>query len=299
MGAFRIKCFSFLLAVLLCAGSAHSKGDSQPKLVLQIEEQESFGGPYSLSVGSSGELFLLDRGQATLYRISPLTGEVIWRIDGSESGEAFIDPAYLSRPDGFFIYLTDRGSRKVWRIDYRGELRGSIDLAFAVDPVFLELISGRQMVVYDRASSLIHLLDDSGRALWSFPPGGGRTTQEPADIAVSPAGRTLYILWRDEPQITEVDIFGRTFSTIQMELPGFSPSVLAFVAVGREAGMLWLADREGVIMGVDPLDGQLKQRLEKFEVIWDIAAAPELAGVLYLLVGPEVALTEIKLETGD
>ncbi|MFH1070937.1 MAG: hypothetical protein V1794_15065, partial [Candidatus Glassbacteria bacterium] len=87
-----------------------------------VLETGSTSGPWRLSVGPEGAVFVLDRGTAQLYRVDPASGKAIWRTDGSESGEPFVDPVWISRPDGFFIFLTDRGLRRVWKIDYRGEL---------------------------------------------------------------------------------------------------------------------------------------------------------------------------------
>ncbi|HUU27251.1 MAG TPA: hypothetical protein VM123_05525 [archaeon] len=278
---------------------AQEPGLSPRRISLSLDGPEPPGGPYRLAVDSQGSLFVLDRGRALLYRLQPETGKVIWRIDGSESGRRFIDPAYISQPDGFFIYLTDRGSRLVWRIDYRGEIRGSLDLPFAADPVLLELAAGRQLVVYDRAGGLIHLLDDSGRPLWSFPAGGGRKTSEPADISVSADGSTLYLLWPEGLQITTVDIFGRTASTIQLNAEDFLPRRIAAVAGTRKTNILCLTGARGPVVSLDPLTQTAQKLPDGYELIWDIGSVPGKPDLLYLLVGPEAALIEIKLETGD
>ncbi|MCE5273295.1 hypothetical protein LLH00_18610 [bacterium] len=169
---------------------------------------ESFT-PWRLAVGGSGEVFVLDREHARLHKFSPRDGREMWRTDGTESGEAFIDPSFLSRPDGFYLYLTDRGNRKVWRIDYRGEIRGSLDLPFATDPIFFDLAAGRQFVVYDRASGLVHLLDDSGRSLFSFPPGGPEVAAEPLDMALDAEGKQVFFLWPGSGGISSNSLSGQ------------------------------------------------------------------------------------------
>ena len=298
MSHFSRKLCKFILASCL-AVSVASGAEIESRLRVQISERDFPGGPYCLAVGADSAVFVLDRGRAVLHRISPETGDVIWRIDGSESGELFIDPAYISRPDGFFIYLTDRGSRKVWRIDYRGELRGSIDLSFATDPVLLELASGNQMILYDRAISTIHLLDDSGRPLWSFPTGAGRKTGEPVDLCVSPDGSKLYLLWPDPLAVTSFNIYGRTSSSLPLPSDSISPSLLAAAALAGGSEALCLAETGGAVLVLDPLSGSTGKLYATDEKIWDIRAAPDEFGVLYLLAGKEVVLIKIKLETGD
>ena len=298
MSHFSRKLCKFILASCL-AVSVASGAEIESRLRVQISERDFPGGPYCLAVGADSAVFVLDRGRAVLHRISPETGDVIWRIDGSESGELFIDPAYISRPDGFFIYLTDRGSRKVWRIDYRGELRGSIDLSFATDPVLLELTSGSQMVLYDSAISTMHLLDDSGRPLWSFPTGAGRKTGEPVDLCVSPDGSKLYLLWPDPLAVTSFNIYGRTSSSLPLTSESISPRLLAAAALAGGSEALCLAESGGAVLVLDPLSGSTGKLNVTDEKIWDIRAAPDEPGVLYLLAGKEVVLIKIKLETGD
>ena len=298
MSHFSRKLCEFILASCLAVG-ATSGAEIESRLRVQISERDFPGGPYCLAVGADSAVFVLDRGRAVLHRISPETGDVIWRIDGSESGELFIDPAYISRPDGFFIYLTDRGSRKVWRIDYRGELRGSIDLSFATDPVLLELASGNQMVLYDRAISTIHLLDDSGRPLWSFPTGAGRKTGEPVDLCLSPDGSKLYLLWPDPLAVTSFNIYGRTSSSLPLTSESISPRLLAAATLAGGSEALCLAESGGAVLVLDPLSGLTGKLYATDEKIWDIRAAPDEPGVLYLLAGKEVVLIKIKLETGD
>ncbi|OGG05138.1 MAG: hypothetical protein A3F83_07635 [Candidatus Glassbacteria bacterium RIFCSPLOWO2_12_FULL_58_11] len=291
---------AFLLASSLSA-SPTPAGPTAPtgKLPLQLNGQRGFGGPYHLSVGLRGELFVLDRGSALLYRISPADGAVMWRIDGSESGQPFIDPASLSRPDGFFINLTDRGSRKIWRIYYRGEVRGSLDLSFAADPVMLELTGGSQMVLYDRASSKLYLLDDSGRPLWSFPVGAGRNTAEPRDMSVSADGGTLYLLWADPPGITTVNLFGRNSSEIPLELPEARPALLAATTDSSGRQLLCLADPGGAAFTLEPLSGTLAGLPLELGQVWDIRARPGQPGKILILSGPEPSVLEIELEMGE
>jgi len=76
----------------------------------------------------------------------------------------------------------------------------------------------------------MHLLDDSGRPLWSFAAGGGRTAAEPEDIAVSADGTKLYLLWPEGSQITAVDIFGRTVHELSFAVQDFIPRRIAAVA---------------------------------------------------------------------
>lgn len=296
MSGFTQKTCKLILALCLAAAAA-SGAEIESRLSLKIGEGSLPGGPFCLAVGADGAVFVLDRGRALLHRISPETGDLIWRIDGSESGEPFIDPAYLSRPDGFFIYLTDRGSRKVWRIDYRGESRGSIDLSFATDPILLELTSGNQMVLYDRAISNINLLDDSGRPLWSFPAGAGRKTGEPVDLCVSSDGSRLYLLWPDPLAVTSFNIYGRTSSSLPLTAESISPRLLAAAALAGGSEALCLAEDGGAMLVLDPLSGSSRKLHATDERIWDIRAAPDEPGVLYMLVGKEIALIKIKLET--
>jgi len=298
MSRFTQKYCTVIFALFLAAAAASGAG-IESRLNLELGEEGFPGGPYCLAVGADGALFVLDRGRALLYRISPETGATIWRIDGSEGGEPFIDPAYISRPDGFFIYLTDRGSRKVWRIDYRGEIRGNIDLAFAADPLLLDLASGNQMVLYDRAASVIHLLDDSGSPLWSFPTGAGRKTGEPADLCLSPDGRRLHLLWSDPPAVASFNIYGRTSSSLPLPVENFSPLLLAAAAPAGGGELLCLADRSGAVLMLDPLSGSVEKLPAIGEKIWDIRAAPDQPGTLYMLAGTQVALVKIKLETGN
>jgi hypothetical protein len=197
-----------ILACLMAFNPGWIFNNSNELTLFPSGGKEDFS-PFRLSVGPQGEIFVLDRVNARLHRFSPRDGREMWRTDGSESGEAFIDPAFLSRPDGFFIYLTDRGSRKVWRIDYRGEIRGSLDLPFAADPVFFELASGHRFVLYDRAGGLVHLLDDSGRSLFSFPPDSPGNAAEPVDMALDGEGKEVFFLWPGNGGISTNSLSGQ------------------------------------------------------------------------------------------
>lgn len=216
----------FACLALLAAGRLLAEST---ELVLSPAGGKEDFSPFRLSVGPGGEIFVLDRVHARLHRFSPQDGREMWRADGTEGGEAFLDPAYLSRPDGFFIYLTDRGSRKVWRIDYRGEIRGSLDLPFAADPVFFELAAGHRFVLYDRAGGLVHLLDDSGRSLFSFQPGGPGNAAEPVDMTLDEAGEKIYFLWPGG-EVNMADLSGRTISRQELTLqPGENPTRLIVI----------------------------------------------------------------------
>ncbi|MFH1068996.1 MAG: hypothetical protein V1794_05175, partial [Candidatus Glassbacteria bacterium] len=218
----------------------------------------------------------------------------IWRTDGSESGEPFVDPVWISRPDGFFIFLTDRGLRRVWKIDYRGELRGSIDLPFAADPVSLELAQGGQMALYDRAASLVWLLDDSGRPLWSFAPGEGRKSAEPAAVSLSPDGDRLYFLWRPEGEVTSLSLFGKRSQFRVTTLPAKETARFAAASVaGRELFCCLAAD--GPLL-FDPLSGKSSRIEIEDGPVWDVRAA---GSGLYLLAGKPLTLWLVKLENGD
>ncbi len=199
---------------------------------------ESFT-PWRLAVGGGGEVFVLDRVHARLHRFSPQDGRELWHTDGTESGEAFIDPSFLSRPDGFYLYLTDRGSRKVWRIDYRGEIRGSLELPFAADPVFFDLAAGRQFVLYDRASGLVHLLDDSGRSLFSFQPGGPGVAAEPLDMALDAEGKWVFFLWPGSGGISSNSLSGQ------------KAAALSFTGEHAEPQRLWIIDSFPLILTRD------------------------------------------------
>jgi len=202
---------------------------------------ESFT-PWRLAVGGGGEVFVLDRAHARLHRFSPQDGRELWRTDGTEGGEAFIDPSFLSRPDGFYIYLTDRGSRKVWRIDYRGEIRGSLELPFAADPVFFDLAAGRQFVLYDRASGLVHLLDDSGRSLFSFQPGGPGVASEPLDMALDAEGKQVFFLWPGNGGVSATSLTGQKLRAANTDFPSIEGGPQHLVLAGREPIVL---DRDG------------------------------------------------------
>ena len=299
MVTFRTTIFYFFLTFLVCAARVWGGTVIERRIPLAFDGSGSAGGPYCIAPGSNNILFVLDRGRAVLYRFSAETGTVVWHTDGSESGDRFIDPAYISSPDGFFLYLTDRGARLVRRVDYRGEIRGSLDLPFAADPVLCELVAGRQMVVYDRAEGAIHLLNDSGQPLWSFPAGGGRRTAEPKDICVSLDGLKLYILWPESLEITAVDIFGRTSSTFRLQAERFQGDHLAAISGAGGEEFLCLTGSGKSLILFEPLTGKTRKIAIDFGMIWDLGAVPDSPGVLCLLVGPEPALVEIKLEPGD
>ncbi|MBW7996842.1 MAG: hypothetical protein FVQ81_09825 [Candidatus Glassbacteria bacterium] len=254
------------------------------------------GSRLSISAGDDGSLFVLDRGQALLGRIDPSTGRTLWKIDGSETGQTFIDPAWLSRPDGFYVYLTDRGTRRVWRVDYRGELRGAIELSFAVDPVILELAAGGQFVVYDRASGLIHLLDDSGQPLWSFPPGEGRTSAEPLRIALGPSGQRLYLLWRDTPHLTVVTLFGRRSRSVSVD-PGLPGEVIAMAAAGSgDNTVLALLTSAGGLFRLDAWTGGLTEMDASIPEPVDICGGSR---GFFVLSETELAVHRIELDGGQ
>ena len=293
------RAIKITVSALALASLAYAEtGDSLQ--LLQLD----FGGPVEaveaerLAVGPGGEIFILDRARAVLTRFLPETGKLLWQIDGSESGQPFVDPAYLSRPDGFFIYLTDCGSRRIWRIDYRGEVRGSIHLPFAADPVLLELVAGNQLVVFDRSTAQVHLLDDSGRPLWSFAAGGGRTAAEPEDIAVSADGTKLYLLWLEGSQITAVDIFGHTVRELSFAVQDFIPRRIAAVADAGGTEWLCLTDRRRRLILFDSISQTLRERALDLTRVWDIRSAGGRPGVIYMLAGRPPALVEIDLEKG-
>ncbi|MEA2064354.1 MAG: PQQ-binding-like beta-propeller repeat protein [Gemmatimonadota bacterium] len=296
-----VRTLQTALLVLLTGSWAYGSSDTELRpLVLDAEGAEESFEPERLSLGPGGEVFILDRRQAVLMRIDPENGRRLWQIDGSESGSPFVDPAYISRTDGFFIYLTDRGTRKVWRIDYRGELRGTLDLPFATDPVLLELVAGRQLAVYDRAASRVFLLDDSGRLLWDFAPGGGRRSGEPLDIAVSMDGKQMYLLWPGGGQITAVDIFGRTASDLSLELKDFTPRRIETVPATRGRQWLCLTDRDDRLVLIESTTRAVRElKGPGLTRVWDIVSAGRSAlGKIFALDGSPPRLVEIDLEKG-
>ncbi len=252
----------------------------QAPVRLRLDRQSYSPGRLSFSRDERGSLFVLDRENARLLRFDPSSGRMLWQIDGSEAGEAFIDPAWLSRPDGFFVYLTDLGTRRVWRVDYRGELRGAVDLRFVADPRMLELTAGGQMVVYDRASGLIHLLDDSGRPLWSFPPGEGRTSAEPGVICVGPQGQRLFLLWSGQPRLTVVSLFGH--GSRRIDVDGALPAkLLAAAAAGSgELPVLALIGSDGALYRLDAWSGAVEKLASGIEHPLDIRGDPSGFSVL-------------------
>lgn len=265
-------------ATTLLIFSALSRGAEIVELVLRPAQESGQFTPTRFSLGPEGEIFVLDRAQSQLCRFSPVDGSLLWSIDGSEGGEAFVDPVHLSRGDGFFVYLTDRGRRKVWRIDYRGEIRGSLDLPFAADPVFFEPAAGRQFVMYDRAAALAHLLDDSGRSLFSFPPGGVGNAGEPLDLTVSRDGRLLYVLRAGDGGVSVTDIFGR--SARRPDLDGLDSEPLRLVAGGGLDDGFAVLTRKGTLYRA--LGGQTPAvRDLSPTVAIDLTVGPE--GRLYLL----------------
>ena len=292
------RAIKITLCALILAGTASGEaGESRRILELDLGGPEEAAEPERLSVGSGGEIFILDRARALLIRVCPETRRALWEIDGSESGQRFVDPVYLRRPDGFFIYLTDRGSRRVWRVDYRGEVRGSIDLPFAADPVMLELVAGSQMAVFDRATAQVHLLDDSGRLLWSFAAGGGRKAAEPEDIAVSADGTRLYLLWPEGGGITAVDIFGRAARELAFEVRDFIPRRIAAVAAADRTEWLCLTDRRRRVILLNSATRTVREQFPDISPVRDIRSASGRPGVIYLLAGIPPGLMVIDLET--
>ena len=252
-------------------------------------------GPCLLSAGADGAVFVLDVGSAQLYRVDPETGEELWRTDGSESGQPFVDPVWISRPDGFFVFVTDRGLRRVWKVDYRGELRGWIDLPFAADPLLLELAQGSQLALYDRAASLVWLLDDSGRPLWSFAPGEGRQSAEPSALALSPAGDRLYLLWRPAGQVTALSLFGKRSQLDVATLP--DRETVRFYALAVEGREFFCCLSAHKLVFYDLLSGQSQVLDTATGPVLDARAAGDR---LYLLAGTDkLTLVKIKLEIGD
>ncbi len=291
------RAIKITLCALILAGAAYGEaGESRRILALDLGGPGEAAEPERLSIGSGSEIFILDRARALLIRVCPETGRALWEIDGTESGQPFVDPVYLSRPDGFFIYLTDRGSRRIWRVDYRGEVRGSIDLPFAADPVMLELVAGSQMAVFDRATAQVHLLDDSGRPLWSFAAGGGRKAAEPEDIAVSADGTRLYLLWPQGGGITAVDIFGRTAHEITCGVRDFIPRRIAAVAAADRTEWLCLTDRLRRVILLDSAGGAVREQTPGISPVLDIGSAVSRPGVIYLLAGVPPELMVIDLE---
>ncbi len=282
-----------LITILLLSAATALAG--QKPLQLDPGGEHCTGNNLAFSLDAGGSLFVLARDNASLLRIDPSSGRVLWRIDGSEAGEAFIDPSWISRPDGFFVYLTDRGTRKVWRVDYRGELRGAVDLPFATDPLLLELAAGGQMVLYDRASALIHLLDDSGQSLWSFPPGEGRTSAEPSAIALGPQGQRLFFLWSEQPRLTSVNLFGRGNRRVELE-KSLPDNPLAMTAAGSgELPVLALIGTDGTIYRLDAWSGEVKKLAHAIENPLDIRGDKNGFSVLS---GQGPTLHRIELEGG-
>ena len=281
-----------LLFLLLClAGVAGAADDNF--LRLNLPGHPNASAQLTVRRGDDGSLFVLDRSSSTLCRINPAGGTPLWHVDGSETGNEFIDPAWLSRPDGFYVFLTDRGSRRVWRVDYRGELRGAVELSFATDPVLLEIASGGQLLVYDRATGLLHLLDDSGRQLWGFPPGEGRTSAEPLKITVGPSGERVYLLWRDAPQLTVVGLSGQ--SSRRVDIPGgLRANVISMAVAGKgDDSILALVTADNKLLRLDTWSGALREIELKSGSAFGICGD---SGGFTVLTGPEPTLRRLTLE---
>jgi len=160
----------------------------------------------------------------------------------------------------------------------------------------LELVTGSQLAVFDRASARVHILDDSGRPLWSFAAGGGRKAAEPTDIAVSADGARLYLLWPEGQGITVADIFGRTASELSFSLENFLPARIAAAATADGAEWLCLTDRRSRLILLEIATQELREPAGGLTRIWDIRSAGGRPGVIYLLAGRPPALAVINLE---
>ena len=266
-------------------------------------ENTSISRPDRFILLSERDAVILDREMARLVCVDLGTGEEKWRVDGSESGEAFIDPVVLSRSDGFYFYLTDYGSRKVWRVDVDGDIRGQLDLSMAVDPLFFELARGGEFLLYDRADGTVHLLDDSAQPLWSFDSGVGGGVGEPLDFACSKAGDTIYLLRKAKSglSVSVIDIFGKRARDIEVSLESEGEIQSARVEEvtleddGNQIALVLLINHEKLFL-LDMYGQKIENITPGQNSIQDIFFSDNFLNCLYILTGNPPAVERLRFE---
>jgi hypothetical protein len=182
------------------------------------DEAELLWNPVSISAGSDGEIYVVDRAEHCVY-VCDDNGNGLRTIGrkGQGPGE-LLNPGKAVR-DGNKILVLDRGNSRVVTFDISGRYLSSFkllkyyrDMAAFHGSIYLTPMGQRE-------GKLIDVFDEQGRPLTSF---GERRFDDPqlnwCKIAVGPAGE-VYLGFEHMPWVRRYGAEGRVMSEFRFDHP--------------------------------------------------------------------------------
>lgn len=182
------------LTVLLCAASV-SAAPRSPITSFEYEDATpaAVGGverPGDLAVDHRGDLVVADTGNHRVLVLSP-EGETLLEFGGYGWEEGRFDgPSDVAVYPGFYVYVLDRGNRRVQRFDADGDyVDMPLDEDEAGSPTGIEVGAAGELLVVDEDSQVVRVFSQFDEALEPIghfgPKDGGLVS--PTAIAVGPS----------------------------------------------------------------------------------------------------------------
>jgi len=206
---------------------------------------EALERPGDVAVDHRGDIVIADAGAHRVIIVDP-AGDTVTEFGGYGWEEGRFDgPSDVAIYPGFYVYVLDRGNRRVQRFDAEGDF---VDLPIAEDeagsPTGIEVGPSGELLVVDEDSQVVRVFSQFDEALEPIGHFGAEMggLVAPAAIAVGPS-REIAV---GDPGRAAVEIFDEFGSHLRtLTAPDtLAPSALAF-------------DREGNLLVADVYRGRV------------------------------------------
>jgi tripartite motif-containing protein 71 len=190
--------------------------------------------PRDVAVDHRGDIVIADAGNHRVLVVSPL-GKMVREFGGYgwEEGR-FDDPTDVAVYPGFYIYVLDRGNRRVQRFDAEGDY---VDMPLAEGdaggPTGIEVGVAGELLVVDEDSQVVRIFsqfDEVVEPIGHFGPEEGGLVS-PAAIAVGPS-REIAVADPGRAGVEVFDEFGTHLRSISAP-DTLAPSALVFDRYGN------------------------------------------------------------------
>jgi DNA-binding beta-propeller fold protein YncE len=256
-------------------------------------------GARGLAVDHRGRIVLADTGD---HRVLVLSRDGALEREfggyGWETGR-FDRPSGVAVYPGFYIYVLDRGNRRVQRFDLEGDYVDTVVGEEDVDaPVALEVGRSGEILLLDADSRSVLVFSQFGEAgepVGRFGAGEGGLVQ-PADVAVGPRGEVAIA----DPGRASVELFDE-FGTHVRSLSTADSLDPVAVVLDAQSNILVADGAHGRVIAFSPA-GALAAVLagdsvgEPFHPV-DLAIAPD--GGLLVLDGMRGRILTVMIDYGD
>lgn len=192
--------------------------------------------PADLAIDHRGDVVIADAGNHRVLVVSPV-GRSVRDFGGYgwEDGR-FDEPTDVAVYPGFYVYVLDRGNRRVQRFDADGDyLDTPLVEGEAGSPTGIEVGAAGELLVVDEDSQIVRVLtqfDEPGEPIGHFGPEGGGLVA-PSAVAVGPS-REIAVADAGRYAVEVFDEFGTHLRSLTAP-DTVLPSALVFDRYGNLA----------------------------------------------------------------